>query len=309
MKKLRFLALFLVLTAFAFPAKDVKLQYKFKVGDQFTLDQTTHQAIKQTIPGSGVMNVDVDVTATTNLKVVELTTTGARIEITYEKMKLSTKSPMGSMDMDSEGSPENVQNKTIKAMMNKPYFFKISKTGVVENVEGTESLTSEFASLGLDDATLKALKQQFEQMLNNDSQKASLAAAFVTYPENKLKAGDSWKNTAVSQIMNFATKVDNTLTLKSFDATKGVITLDGVIATTDKDKVSALPNGIKSKLDISGKQASTVNIDIKTGWSVDMKTVSEIKGMMTLLAGGMIPSDMEVPMEIVTNTDFKLTKK
>jgi hypothetical protein len=30
---------------------------------------------------------------------------------------------------------------------------------------------------------------------------------------------------------------------------------------------------------------------------------------MTLLAGGMIPSDMEVPMEIVTNTDFKLTKK
>jgi hypothetical protein len=309
MKQLRFLALFLVLTAFAFPAKDVKLQYTFKVGDKFQWEQVSHQAIKQSIPGMGDVNVEVNVSATTDLKIAELTSTGAKVEITYTKMKLSTKSQMGSMDMDSEGSQDNMQNKTIKAMMNKPYFFKITKAGIVESVEGTEALTADFGALGLDEATLKAVKQQFEQMLNSDTQKASLAMAIVTYPDKKVKVGDTWTSTAGSQTMNFSTKVDNTLTLKSFDAAKAAISIDGVITTTDKEKVVSLPNGIKSKLDVSGKQASTANVDQKNGWAVDMKTVSEIKGIMTLLAGGMIPSDMEVPIEIVTETDYKLTKK
>lgn len=309
MKHFRFLALFLVLTAFTFPAKDVKLQYAFKVGDQFLWEQVSQQAIKQSIPGMGDVNIDVAISGTTTLKVVELTSTGAKIEMTYLKMKLSTKSPMGASDMDSEGAEDNIQNKAIKAMMNKPYFFRLSKSGVIESVEGTEALTSDFASLGLDDATLKAVQQQFEQLLNSDTQKASLAMAIVSFPDKKLKVGDTWTSSAGTQTMNFSTKVENTLALKSFDAAKAAISIDGVISTTDKEKVVSLPNGIKSKLDVSGKQASTANVDVKSGWTLDMKTVSEIKGVMTLLAGGMIPSDMEVPIEIVTESDYKLTRK
>ncbi len=309
MKQLRFLALFIVLTAFAFPAKTVKLQYAFKVGNQFQWESATHQTIKQSIPGMGDVNIDVEVSATMDLKVVELTATGAKLEASYSKMKLSTKSPMGASDMDSEGAEDNAQNKTIKAMMNKSYFFKLSKNGVVESVEGTENLTSDFGSLGLDEATLNTLKQQFEQTLNNDTQKSSLAMAILSYPENKVKAGDTWKSNSGSQIMSFASKVDNTMTLKSFDASKAEISIDGVITTADKDKVVSLPNGIKSKLDATGKQASAANVDLKTGWSVDMKTVSEVKGVMTLLAGGMIPTDMEVPIEMTTETNYKFSMK
>jgi hypothetical protein len=309
MKQLRFLALFLVLTAFAFPAKDVKLQYKFNVGDVFVWEHTTHRTIKQSIPGMGDVNVDVNETATLEVKVAELTPTGAKLEAFYSKMKSSTKSTMGSADLDSEGPQDSAPNKVMKAMMNKKFFIKLSKTGVVEAVEGTENLFSDFGSLGLDEATLNAMKQQFEQTLGNESQKAAFALVLITYPDNKVKAGDTWKVNSTSNAMNFSTKIENTLTLKSFDAAKGVVGLDGTIATADKEKIISLPNGIKSKLDVTGKQASTANVNMKTGWSTDLKSVQEFKGTMILLAGGMIPSDMEVPIEFVTESEYKFTKK
>lgn len=309
MKQFRFLALFFVLTAFAFPAKDVKLQYKFKVGDAFQWEHTTHRTIKQSIPGMGDVNVDVNEAATLELKIAELTSTGAKLEAFYVKLKSSTKSTMGSADMDSEGSQDSAPNKVMKSMMNKKFFIKLSKNGVVESVEGSENLFSEFGTLGLDEATLNAMKQQFEQTLGNESQKASFAAVIVNYPDQKLKAGDTWKVNTTSNAMNFATKIENTMTLKSFDAAKGVVGLDGTIATTDKERVISLPNGIKSKLDVSGRQASTANIDVKTGWATDLKSVQEFKGTMTLLAGGMIPTDMEVPIEFVTESDYKFVKK
>lgn len=309
MKQLRFLALFLVLTAFAFPAKDVKLQYKFSVGDAFLWEHTTNRTIKQSIPGMGDVNVEVKEAATLEVKVAELTSTGAKLEAFYSKMKSSTKSTMGSADLDSEGPQDSAPNKVMKAMMNKKFFIKLSKAGVVEGVEGTENLFSDFGSLGIDEATLNAMKQQFEQTLSNESQKAAFALVILTYPENKLKAGDTWKVNSTSNAMNFPQKIENTLTLKSFDAAKGVVGLDGTIATVDKEKILSLPNGIKSKLDVTGRQASTANIDMKTGWSTDLKSVQEYKGTMTLLAGGMIPSDMEVPIEFVTESEYKFVKK
>ena len=51
MRRIGFVLIVLAASAFTFPAKDVKLEYVFKVGDEYTLNQTTNQTIKQTIMG------------------------------------------------------------------------------------------------------------------------------------------------------------------------------------------------------------------------------------------------------------------
>jgi hypothetical protein len=83
----------------------------------------------------------------------------------------------------------------------------------------------------------------------------------------------------------------------------------GLISTTNKEQVMDLPNNIKSKVDLTGSQKISSAVNPKTGWPSEVKIISDIKGTMTLLAGGMIPTDLEVPMKISSESTYKLVKK
>jgi hypothetical protein len=311
MKNLQLLFLLFICAAFTFPAKDLRLEYAFKVGDEYTWTTKTHRLIKQNIPGMGEMSTEMDQSGVMSIKVAEILPTGAKLEVQYKQLKMNTKTPMnqGDVSMDSESTDESNQNKAVKAMMNKPFFVKLTKRGVVESVEGTENLFTDFGNLGSDDASLNVLKQQLQQTLNNETQKTIFSGAFITFPEKKIKTGETWTTSGEAKAMNFTSKVDQTMSLKSYDATHAVISIDGSVVSTDKDKAVELPMGIKAKLDITGKSVMSGKVSIKSGWSTELKGTAESKGTMTLLAGGMIPQDMLVPMEIVEQSEYIMVKK
>jgi hypothetical protein len=293
------------------PIKDIRLQYVFKVGDQYALTQTTKQTIKQSIPAMGDVTVEVAAESVLALKIATLTTTGAKIEAHYEKMSINTKLPMGQGDMniDSDAKEDNPQNKVVKSMMNKMFSFTITKQGVIEKVEGLDNLFSDFESLGLDDATINTFKEQFEQSMNETSMKATLGQALISYADKKVKIGDTWRTTTSGQVLSVPTQIAQTWSLKGTEAAKATVLADGAVASTDKDKVMNLPNGIKSKLAANGKQKLVASVNPKTGWPTDVKVNSEVKGIMTLLAGDMIPADMDVPIETVAETLNKVVKR
>ena len=243
-----------------------------------------------------------------NFKVIELTSTGARLETKFLTLKNSSKTIMGEMAMDSEGSDENVQNKIFKSMMGKTFFITLSKTGAVEDVEGAENLWSGMGSLELDEKTLAAMKQTLEQLLGKNSLKNSFEQAMVYYSDKKVKQGDTWSSINTFP-MDFPIQVNNEWSLVSLEGSAAKVNATGVYSTTDKDKIISLPNGIKAKVDLGGSQRMNANVNVKTGWPSDLKLTSELKGKMILLAGGMIPQDMDVPMEIKTETTYKIIRK
>jgi hypothetical protein len=155
---------------------------------------------------------------------------------------------------------------------------------------------------------LATTKQTFQQTLSEENLKAMLEAGFINYPTTKVNAGASWKSTS-SVAINFAMKSENTWSLKSIEGTQASIESDGILTNSDVTKIMALPNGLKAKTDLSGKQVTKSKVDVKNGWPVETKVLSEIKGTLTLLAGSMLPSDMEVPMEIITESTFTIIKK
>src|SRR5688572_22154761 len=135
MKAPRLILLLIVASSFTFPANDVKLEYTFKVGDQYDWSQSAKQSIKQSIPGMGDMTFDVALEGGLLLKVVELTSNGAKIEAQYTRLKMISKSPMGNINMDSESADDNLQTKVTKSIMGKVFYFYMTKKGVVEKVE------------------------------------------------------------------------------------------------------------------------------------------------------------------------------
>ena len=308
MRILFFLSAFLLASAFSFPLPDVKLEYTFKVGDDYTWTQSSKQQIKQSIMGME-QNTETLYDSQLKLKVVSLTATGAaKFETSFIKMKNTVKSPMGDMVMDSDWSADVKENKIFKAMMHKTFFLTMNKRGVLENIEGVENLWSGFSSLGLTEAETTTLQQSMEQMLGKNSLKGTFEQAFVTYPDKKVKPGDTW-TTQIGAPLSFPLRTDNTWSLVDINATAANLKADGVFVTTDKDKTMTLPGGIKAKVDLSGNQAIKAKTNAKTGWPTDLSVMSEVKGKMIILAGGMIPEDMEVPMEIVSEGTFTIVKK
>lgn len=304
MKALRLVVLVFIACAFTNTAKEVKLEYIFKVGDVHEWIQTTKQTITQSVPGAGEMSVNVSLDGAMQLRVVALTATGAKVETTYSKIKMLMKMPMGDVTMDSEGGDDTIQNKLMKTMTKKPFYIFMNKQGIIEKVEGTENLYSGVSELGMEPAAADQAKQSLQQAMSEQSIKASIEMSLMQYPTAKVKTGDTWKNT-ISTALNFPMQINNTWTFEKLEGTVASIVSDGVIVTIDKDKPTTI-NGMQAKVDLGGRQMTKGTVDLKSGWPSKMEVLSEIKGKMTLLAGGMVPQDMDVPMEILSESTFTI---
>ncbi|MBA4055901.1 MAG: hypothetical protein C0490_14400 [Marivirga sp.] len=307
MKTLHLAIILIIGSGFTAPVNMVKLEYAFRVGDEYTLTQITKQTINQSIMGTE-QNGENMYSGEMNFKVVELTPSGARLETQFIALKNRSKTMMGDVTMDSEGSEDNMQNKIFKSMMKKSFFVTLNKTGVVENVEGAENLWSGLNTLGLDENTINSTKQSLEQLLGKNSLKNSVEQAMVYYTDRKVKQGDVWTSKNGFP-MDFPIQIENSWNLVNLGTTTAKVSADGVFTTTDKQKAINLPGGIKAKVDLGGKQTMQANVNLDTGWPSDLHILSELKGKMILLAGGILQEDMEMPMQILTNTSYKITKK
>ncbi|HTJ48934.1 MAG TPA: DUF6263 family protein [Cyclobacteriaceae bacterium] len=309
MKTLAILAVSILLTSFSLPPKSVKFQYFFKVDDQYDWVQVTNQTIKQSIMGMDQV-VENTVKASILLKVSALTSNGAKLEARYVSMSMSMKLPagMGSQDLDSNGDQEKLENKVMKALTDKPFTITITKQGKIESIDGEENLWSDFSSLGLNNEQLSAMKSTLEQNLSEGSLKTSFQMVLTSYPENPIKPGEQWKN-KLGAGSSFPLETENTWSIAKIEGETANLSAIGVTSTTDKTKVVSLPNNIKSTFDLAGEQKVTSAVNVKTAWPTQVTINSEIKGNMNLLAGGMIPTDLAVPMSIVTTSNFTVTKK
>lgn len=292
-------SVFLIFITLSFTTPDVKLQYSFKVGDQYEWVQTSKQTVKQSIPAMGEVKFDIDSDGAMGFKVVELEGTSAKIGAKYTRLKIVSKSLMGDINLDSDGSDDNPQNKLVKSIINKPFFFTLSKNGKISNITGTDEFLKGNGNQGA---------QMLEQFINPSSLKSSLEMGLINYPDEKIQEGYQWKN-SINLPINYPMQINNTWSLKKIEGSIASIDADGDLTTTDKEKITALPNGIKSKADLTGRQALVAKVNTKTGWPNEIKILSEIKGKMTLVAGGFIPEDMDVPMEITSESKFIITKK
>ncbi|MEO5979773.1 MAG: DUF6263 family protein [Chryseolinea sp.] len=295
------------LYAFTLPADAVKLEYNLKVGDVYELQQQTNQTIKQTIMGMAQDGTS-EYSGTMLMKVKSTTSDRSDLETQFLKLRNSSKTLMGENTMDSEGDQENPQNKVFKSMMNKTFTITLKKDGAIEKVSGTENLWSDVDKLGLDDATVKAMKEAMGQFMSESSLRKSLGQSLVRYSDKKVKVGETW--TSKSDFpMDFPIEINNVWKLSSHSGTTATVDASGVYTTIDADRIVTLPGGFKAKVNLTGTQTVNAVIKDKSGWSDLTSIQSNLKGKMILQAGGMIPTEMEIPMEIATKTSYTTVKK
>lgn len=306
MKPTRLLVLLItVLFAFSAPPKK-KIKYVFKAGDQYSLAQNVKSTIKQSLMGTE-QTIETLSDNIYTIKVAELTPTGARLEVSFSSVKSDMKSMMGNVNMDSGGDTTKIENKVLRSILNRTFNLFITTEGRIEKMEGVENLYGGFKSAGMNEEMEKSMKQSFEQFLGEAAMKTTFEQAFPSYPGDVIKEGDTW-NIKNENYISFPITSDNNWSVGELTSDAAKLRSEGT-TSTDKDKVIALPQGLKAKADLAGKQASKSNMSLKSGWPYKVEILAELTGNMTLLAGGMIPEDMVIPMEVVSETSYTFTKK
>ena len=307
MKTLSLISFIFLAFGFTHYPSALKLEYVFKVGDEYMMSQNTKQVLKQIIMGTEQKGENEYIGDMT-MKVKEVTSDGAKIEVQFIRLKSKSVTVLGEVLMNSEGNADQIQNKMLKGMMNKPFTVTANISGQIVAVEGAENLWADLSSMNLDDNAAATAKKTLEQFMDDSALKSNIEQAMVRYSDSKVKEGDKW-NSMTQLPMDFPIKVDNSWSLISVSGSIAKVNADGIFTTTDKERTIDLPNGIKAKVDLNGAQQLKSTVNVKTGWATDLMIHSELKGKMVLLAGGMLPENMDVPMEIVTDTSYKITKK
>jgi hypothetical protein len=300
----------LIISAFEIhPEKEVTLEYKFTIGEQYALIQTSKYTVKQDIMGIEQITENA-LSGSVMFKVVNITPTGAKLEAQYTSLTMLMKLPaVPAFKFDSDGPQDKTENKVMKSMLNKPFYLTLSKQGVVDNIEGEENLWSGFDELGLDQNQMANMKKMFEQNFGKTSIKSSFEMGLPNYPEKKIKIGDQWKNKSGVGV-NYPIQSENTWQMISFNNEVVNLEASGVVTTINRDQVIDIPMyNLKSKIDLNGTQKINSDINIKVGWPNNVKIFSTVKGNMTLLGDGLMPTDLEVPVEIIVESTYKVIKK
>jgi len=241
------------------------------------------------------------------IKIVELTKTGAKAEVTISRLKVDTKSPFATITLDSEGDATQSFNNVLKAITSTTFIAFVNKTGAVEKMEGLDKYQANIAALGMQGNAQLAGKQIVDQFASESALKTNIEQSLLQYPDKKINVGDTW-NTSSAAPMSIPIRTDNTWKLTAIDGQVLSLENDGVVVTSDSTKEFST-NGFRALANMKGRVASRAKANLATGMPTEINGISEVKGSITVLAGNGVPEDMEIPTEIVTEVSTTVTKK
>ncbi|MEJ1236876.1 DUF6263 family protein [Chryseolinea sp. T2] len=287
--------------------KAITLTYNMKVGDRFELKQKTDQKIIQRIMGmdqTGNNTYD----GTIEMRVVSVANNQIRMEAKMTHLKSHMKNFLNETKVDSDGDVSEPSNKIIRAMMNRAFFVTISKTGTVEKVENVENLWAGIDNVDVSDEEKEKVKASIGQMINESSFRNGLGQAFVPYATKSVQPGDTW-NSQNGIPADFPVVADVSWSLDNATSSHAVVKGNGVFRTTDKDKVVTLPGDMKAKVNLGGDQKVNATTATRSGLPEKVVVDAKLSGTILLLAGGLLPMDVEVPITIETHTDYTFAQK
>jgi hypothetical protein len=219
---------------------------------------------------------------------------------------------LGDVTYDSANPPAKKSDNPLIAMFEEvfrvmtdmAYTVVLDKDNKVAAVEGAEKIQEKAGEL--DPMVAKLLKGQVEA----DKFKHDFEQRVGSFPTILVRQGEPWERTEVMEL-----GAGQTFTFKKRYEYVGTVEQDG--ATLDRIDVKVLsvayaidPNADEqvkvnnSDLKVESTDGSIL-FDRKAGVAVDRKSVTRIKGEMTLLAGGM---DLPAKLDLTLDLDTKLLK-
>ena len=227
------------------------------------------------------------------------------MQMAYKKIKFSMDGGPVSFVVDTDlpdASSSMNMGAIFKSVIDIPIDIQMTKKGKVNAIKGIDKIKNT-VSEKLNANTSPVAKQQFsaifDQQFSEEAIKTMLSQISAYFPDKPVAVGDSWEvgiplNTGGINIL-----CQMKLTLKR--VANAIATLDCVstIETPTEGAVQKI-QGVEAKVAIKGKQTGTVQIDMKTGWTIGAE-ITQLFDQEIEVMGQKIPQKVETKTIISAN--------
>lgn len=273
------------------------LQLNLKKGETYYQTTNTDMTIIQKFNQQQI-KVSTGIFAIAAFKVIDANNTVYNLEVTYKKMSISLNLPNGTIEFSSyKNSNADIYN-FMNALIDKPFYIKLTKKGKIIEVNGIDSLINSLTDIlkNLDENKKEQVLKNIRNSFGEDAIKASFERITAIFPDDPVKVGDTWKNSI--QLKSIAElQYDNNFELKEANKDYYLIACQSINKTIN-DVETVHQNGMNLRYNLTGNQSSEIKIDPQTGW-IKSEIISEhLSGKVTNVSDNKLESDLVVPMEI-----------
>ncbi|MEZ5317196.1 MAG: DUF6263 family protein [Vicinamibacterales bacterium] len=205
-------------------AQDVTLRYHWNKDETLRYRLTQETAVTMTGTPMGDMQMGTTMGQVYTMTARDVTDASARVEATFESIRMVVNSPAGSMAYDTSAATKASDpviaeaGKMFDAMVGKSMTVTLTPTGGVEKVEGLSALSQ---------AMQGAMPQGampgsgLDTLMSDDAMKGMFSQSFQSFPGKAVRQGETWQNQMT---------VPNPLAPLAFTGTHtftGLVPLDG----------------------------------------------------------------------------------
>ncbi len=273
----------------------VNLKMNLASGSKYGYVMDMKMAMEQSAMGQS-MKTDNDMTMEFTYDVAAAEGTDKKFTINYDRIAMSMKNPMMSMQYDSkEGGKKDSMLNGMGMMLNKPFTMTVSEKGEIKKIEGLDAIINSIGTTGTPQD--EAMRKQIAGTFNDTAIRSMMQQSLNIYPDKPVKAGDTWTKVMNINMGPIGMKIDNTYKLTS--VTGGTAHID-VASKISSNGGSMQQGGQEIKVDLNGDSKGNMDVDVASGLVTDSKIKQTIKGNMTAMG-------MAIPMSV--SSDIHITGK
>ncbi len=285
------------------------LRYSFSKGEKFLMKSTSSMDMNQSFQGQE-MKMAMEMKQGVKAEVNEVTPEGvADVTLAFDSVYIKMSSPQMSFEYDSANKdPEMLQQPVVKlfdAMLGNPLTMKIDSKGKVHSITGMDAIIQKAVD-SMEDLEPE-MKQSMSEMMDKNfggNIDQMMSTTFLTFPEQKVKIGDTWSDT--QQINISISEVDFDVDHKLVDLKDNIAVIESSVTITPGQKETTEVMGMQMEASFSGTVNSTQKIDLKTGLVVDGLQKQDMKGQ---ISGSMGPGQtITIPISFSGTTKVQMEK-
>jgi hypothetical protein len=298
MKKFFIVTLLTVIALVAAAQKNtVNLRLNLDKGTTYTQTVDANMAMTMMIRGSKI-DVDIPMSMTISMKVVDIRDSIFVIETTYDAMKML----FGRGGFDSaypNPDPDNVFAHTMALLIGKPFTIILDNR---QNVLAVEGLDKIFSAVIDNEQFSEEQKETINTVLQNvwseDKIRENFSAGTMIFPEEPIYKGFTWSVEETQNIIGIVLlQTKNTYTVTKITAANIVIS-----SVSESGMTAEMPGSTTSITMNNAQSTGTYTIDRATGWAKSAKTKDTIEMVMSTTDE---EKEITIPISIAIETTVK----
>ncbi len=296
MKRLITLIMVLAAVSGCMSSGPVQLSLNLEKGAVYGMNTEASSTVTSAPP----VNVTSTLKGAIFFRVEEADADGYEMSVWYEKLAMKMNGP-SEMGGDSEntaaGDPLSI---ALKAMTGKPFTIRMSRSGKIVSIEGTEAVLDavvdemrEQFPPEADESGVEFMRNSLANFYGGDAFKSNIESGMVVFSDKPVSKGDSWSS-HTSTPGRFTLDIERVFTV--MDINKNGITIKSeAVLDTDPDTT---PDGVDVQYDLHGTMTSETVLDPVSGWIVSGKITQKVSGEMKILPGAQEPDGFSVPLDM-----------